>query len=195
MSQLPQTLEGGANSYKVGSLKRRIPAVILATLDNSSVSDLGTINAQLVLKNLNGVLKIQIAASFASVDDGSAITPDEVPAGAATMQLTPAVLTPNQGRIYLRPVFQDPTASPNANNPLPQDLPFGWEFSTEADEVYINFVIDSSLLEGTNLGGAIICAVTIEYNGQWWQTEAVRYAISQVQLTGTDPPRIGTEAG
>lgn len=193
MAQRPQTWEGGSASYKVGSLKRRLPAVILANLDSFTAGDLLTTTRQLVLKNLNGDLNIQIAASFASPTDGTAILPSAIPAGAVTMQLTPVVNTPNAGKIYLRPVFQDPTAASNANNPLPQDLPFGWEFSTEADEIYLDFIINDTLFGATDLQGQIVVAVTIEYNGEWWSTEAVQYAISQVQLTGCQPALIGTE--
>ena len=99
MSQLPQTLGGGSNTYKVGSLKRRLDAVILARLDPLTVGNEGTTTKQLVLKNINGDLNIQIAASFSSPTDGTPIMPDDISAGAATMQLTPSVLTPNAGRI------------------------------------------------------------------------------------------------
>lgn len=192
MAQRPQTWEGGTGSYKVGSLKRRLPAVTLAILDSDTAGDANTTSRQLVLKNLNGDLKIQIAASFGATSDGTALLPAVIPAGTATIQLTPVVNTPNAGKLYLRPVFQDPTAASNQNNPLPQDLPFGWEFSTEADEVYMDFVINDSLLGTTELQGQIVVAVTIEYNGEWWSTEAVQYSIAQVQLTGCQPQLIGT---
>lgn len=195
MSLLPGTREGGTDTFKVGSLKRRLPAIILATLDSSQSSDHGVVDQQIVLKNLSGTLKVQIAASFTSVDGLTPISPDLVPAGAATLQLTPAVLTPNGGKIFLRPVFQDPTASPNSNNPLPQDLPFGWEFTTEADEVYISVSMDNDLFGGSNLDGQIVVAATVEYNGSWWSTEAIKYAISQVQMTTCNPPLFGTAAG
>jgi hypothetical protein len=195
MDRPPQTWEGGSNTFKVGSLKRRLPAVVLATLDSQQASDLGIVAQQIVLKGLSGTLKIQIMAAFSSVDGLTPISPDLVPAGAATIQLTPAVLTPNAGKIFGRPVFQDPTASPNVNTPLPQDLPFGWEFTTEADEVYIDVEIDNTLLDGSKLTGQIVVAATVEYNGSWWSIEAIRYAISQVQLTGCEAPLFGTAGG
>ena len=194
MAFAPQSMEGGSKSYKHGILKRRIPAVILARLDPLTVGNVATTTKQLVLKNLNGDLNIQIAASFSATSDGTAILPAVIPAGAATIQLTPVVNTPNAGKLYLRPVFQDPTAASNENFPLPQDFPFGWEFKTRTDEVYIDVIINNSLFNGTFLDGQIVIAVTIEYDGEWWSTEAVQYAISQVQLTGTQPQNIGTAA-
>ncbi len=188
---LPQTWEGGANSFKVGSLKRRLPAVVIARLSPGATTDNDTAR-QLVLKNLNGDLKIQIAASFSSPTDGTPLLPAVIPAGTVTMQLTPVVNSPNSGKLYLRPVFQDPTALANQNHPLAQDLPFGWEFQTGADEVYIDFVFAPGNIANSNLTGQCVVAVTIEYDGNWWSNEAIKYAISQVQLTGCQPLLIGT---
>jgi hypothetical protein len=194
MDRLPQDWEGGSNTFKIGSLKRRLPAVVLATLNSSQTSSLGTINQHIVLKNLSGSLKCQIMGSFSSIDGKPAIVPASIPAGAVTMQLTPVVLTPNAGKIYGRPTFQDPTALANQNHPLPQDLPFGWEFSTESDEVYIDVVI-ADVFGGLALDGQIVIAASVEYNGDWWSVEAIKYALSRVQLTGANPPQIGTAGG
>src|SRR5882724_11011523 len=133
---MPQTRLGGTNSFKVGSLKRRLDPVIVAILDNTvggpAVPTSET--RRIVLKNLNGDLNIHVCAAAVGPTDGTSIQPAELAAGAATMQLTPVVYTGTQSKIFLRPVFQDPVAAQNENHPLPQDLPFGWEFSTEADE-------------------------------------------------------------
>lgn len=195
MSFSRQTQEGGTSSFKVGSLKRRLPAVIIARIDPGTVGGTGVITRQLVLKNLNGDLKCQIAASFSSPTDGSPLLPAVIPAGFATIQLTPVVNSPNAGKLYLRPVFQDPTAAANQNHPLPQDLPFGWEFSTEADEVYMDFTINTALINTSGMDGQIVLQVTVEYDGEWWSTEAIKFALSQVQVTGTGATVIGTSAG
>lgn len=195
MDRPPQTWEGGSNTFKIGSLKRRLPAVVLATLNSGVTSSLGALQQHIILKNLNGSLKVQIMGSFSSVDGKTPIIPANIPAGAVTMQLTPVVLTPNAGKIFGRPVFQDPTvAATNQNHPLPQDLPFGWEFSTEADEVYIDIAI-ADVFGGLNLDGQIVVAASVEYNGNWWSIDAIKFAISQVQLTGANPYNIGTAAG
>jgi len=192
MDRPPQTWEGGSNTFKIGSLKRRLPAVVLGIFRSDETSNIGTVSQQIILKNLNGSLKIQIMAAWASIDGDTPVTPDDIPAGIATMQLTPVVLTPNAGKIFGRPVFQDPTASPNSNTPLPQDLPFGWEFSTEADEVYIDIEMDTDAFNGTQLNGQLVVAATVEYNGSWWSIDAIKFAISQVQLTGCQAAIIGT---
>jgi hypothetical protein len=98
----------------------------------------------------------------------------------------------NQPKIYLRPVFQNPfAAAPNSNNPLPQDLPFGWEFSTEADEVYIDIQFTMAKAPGS-VDGNVVVQVTIEYNGQWWDTKAIQAALGQVQLTDCQTLTMGT---
>lgn len=195
MAQFPGLWEGGSNSFKAGSLKRRLPAVTVARLDSSMEGNTDTIVQRAILKNLNGDLNIQLVAAFGGPADGQPITPDLIAAGAATMQLTPVVDSPNAGKIYLRPVFQDPSANQNENHPLPQDLPFGWEFQTEADEVYIDITMSNVLFSTTNLEGQILLQATVEYNGAWQNIEAIRYAISQVQLTGLPLQIIGTEGG
>lgn len=188
MSQMPQTLGGGTQGFKVGSLKRRLDAVHLAKLDPSTSGAVsGTATFRIVLKGLNGDLNIHLLAGVVSPDGQTLVDPSQVVAGAATMQLTPVQNLPNAGRVLLRPVFQDPTAAQNENHPLPQDIPFGWEFSTEADEVYVDIVVDLVLIADfadEPLDGLIVVQATVEYNGQWWDTKAVQYALGQVQLSG-----------
>jgi len=183
----PQTAEGSTNSIKRGVLKRRLPAVILARLDPLTPAASAVVPFRLQLKNISGDLNCHICGSFSSPTDGSPINPAFLGPGAVTMQLTPSVLTPNAGRIFLRPVFQDPTAAQNENHPLPQDLPFGWEFQTEADEVYIDVNANQSLITSiqTGLDGQLLVQVTVEYNGQWWDIKAAQEALSRVILQGS----------
>lgn len=187
---LPQTIGGGSHGFKVGSLKRRLDAVTVAILDPLTTGTTGTANFQLFLKNLNADLSVHLFGAFSSPDQ-SGLDPSIIPAGAVTIQLTPRALTPNVGRVYLRPVFQDPTAAQNENHPLPQDLPFGWEFTTNADEVRVDLTVDLGLFDGSE-NGQIIVGCDVEYDGAWWDTEAYRYAISQVQLTKPGVLIIGT---
>lgn len=193
MSGVPDSRIGGTNSYKIGALKRRLDPVIVATMNSAFITDLSTPRAQVILKGLSGDLNVHIAAAPVGSTNGAPITPDQIPAGWATMQLTPAIICGNQPRIYLRPVFQDPFAvAPNSNNPLPQDLPFGWEFSTEADEVYIDIQFNTAIVSFLN--GSVVVQATIEYNGQWWDTKAIQAALGQVQLVGCATIAIATGA-
>jgi hypothetical protein len=192
--EYPNTRIGGTNSYKLGSLKRRLDPVVVAVLSSATEANGNVTLAQLVLKGISGDLNIHIAAAPVGLTDSIPIIPSTIPAGWATMQLTPVVLCGNMPKFYLRPVFQDPfAAAPHSNNPLAQDLPFGWEFSTEADEVYINLTINGGILEGVD--GNVIVQATVEYNGQWWDTKAIQAALGQVQLTDTTPTIIGTLFG
>lgn len=188
----PDSRIGGTNSYKVGSLKRRLDPVIVANLSSAFVSDVLTPTQRLVLKGLSGDLNVHIAAAPVGLTDSTPILPSAIAAGFATMQLTPVIVCGNQAKIYLRPVFQNPfAAAPNSNNPLPQDLPFGWEFSTEADEVYIDIAFNDSLVP-SNANGNVVVQATVEYNGQWWDTKAIQAALGQVQLTDCQTLILGT---
>lgn len=197
MSEFPNTRLGGTNSYKLGDLKRRLDPVVIMIFSSATDGEGGQLTARVVLKGLSGDLNVHILAAPVGVNDSQPLTPDMFAAGWATMQLTPVVLCGNQPKTYLRPVFQDPFAvAPNSNNPLPQDLPFGWEFSTEADEVYCDVVINGETVgvpEG--IDGSIIVQATVEYNGQWWDTKAIQAALGQVQLVGMMPQIIGTFFG
>ncbi len=188
MSFGPQSREGSATSIKHGLLKRRLPAVEIAYLDpNISGAVEGTMDFRLQLKNLSGNLNVHIYAGFATPDSQGGIEAADVTAGAATIQLTPTELTPNNGRVFLRPVFQDPTAAQNENHPLPQDLPFGWEFTTESDEVYIDIVVDLVTIADVidePLEGNLVVGAVVEYNGEWWNIDAAEKAISAVILQG-----------
>lgn len=197
MSGIPDSRVGGTNSYKIGALKRRLDPVVVALLDSTVEADGNTTSVQVVLKGISGDLNCHIAAGPIGKSDGASIMPVSFPAGMGTMQLTPVVMQGNQPKMFLRPVFQDPfAAAPNSNNPLPQDLPFGWEFSTEADEVYIDIVIQNGLTTEVPINGSVVVQATVEYNGQWWDTKAVQAALGQVQLIGvTNPPVIGTFNG
>jgi len=177
--------EGGPDTFKRGSLKRRLPATVIAYLSTSDeTGPLGVQTCRLLLKNLNADLKCHIVAGVISNVGEVPIRPEDVPPDAATLQLIPKVIPPDGPPIFLRPVFQNPALPQQRNNPLPQNLPFGWEFTTNTDEVEITVVIEPSLWVGSDLTGKIAIMVDIEYDGQWWDTKAMQYAIGQVQLTG-----------
>lgn len=191
-----QTREGSSNSIKHGDLKRRLPVVVLANLSSATTgATSGTATFRLQLKNLSGDLNVHVFAGFASPNSQGTIEAGAITAGAATMQLTPTQLTPNAGRVFLRPVFQDPTAAQNENHPLAQDLPFGWEFQTEADEVYIDITVNLVTIAVGALDGLLVVDAVVEYNGEWWDIKAAELAISSVILQGIGIPRIiGTGA-
>ncbi len=185
---MPGIREGSGDAFKRGSLKRRLPAVAIVNLDSSgegSISDGATRTYTLILKNLNADLKIHIAAGPVAETSQAPIKAADVPALAMTMQLTPIANSPSSPPLWLRPVFQDPTLAQNSNNPLAQDLPFGWEFTTNGDDVEILITVDQALLVGTELDGRVVVEVDIEYDGYYWDTKMIQFAIDQVQLTNS----------
>lgn len=198
MSLIPQTRQGGTKSWQVGSLKRRLPVQRFATL-KAVGANTGIQTATFKLTGLSGALSIQIAAGLLA-PDGTMVRPSQYLAGGITMQLTPINNFGDAGRMMLRPVFQDPTLPVNTNNPLPMDLPFGWEFSTECDEVWIDLNVNrdwSSIFLPVNVAEwAAVLEVTIEYTGDWQDINAVETTIGQVNLTpGSEPISVSTNAG
>jgi hypothetical protein len=186
----PGLREGGPNVFKRGSLKRRLPIITIAELTNvgEGFTNPGETTLKLLLKNLNADLKCHIVAAVASNVGNLPVRAEDVPAGAATIQLVPKVIAGDSTPIFLRPVFQDPALAQNENHPLAQDLPFGWEFTTNTDEVEIVIIVDPEALEASQLNGKILVMADIEYDGQWWDTKAMQYAFAQVQLTGPSVP-------
>jgi hypothetical protein len=197
MSLQPATRQGGTKSWQKGSLKRRLPAIRFANLVPGASGDT-TVTSTMKLTGLSGALNVQIAAGFVT-GDGNLIKPVLIMPAGVTMQLTPVNNFGDAGRMMLRPVFQDPALPVNSNNPLPMDLPFGWEFSTECDEVWIDLVINRNWtnfpLASPPLVGTAVVEVTIEYQGQWQDVEAIEFMIGQVNLTDCTPVIIATAGG
>lgn len=191
MRNRPNTQEGGTTGVFAGSLKRRLKAIPLAIF-NSAAETGNIVNGtvfRLLLKGLNGILNVHVAVGIEGAT--GVVRPSQVPAGGATMQLTPINNFPDVAKkVYLREVFQDPTATDNQDHPLAVDIPFGWEGSTEADQIEIEVTVNTLGGDETDvwadslINGRLICEVAVEYNGSWWDVEAVQYALSQVTLEG-----------
>jgi hypothetical protein len=94
--------------------------------------------------------------------------------------------------MQFRPVFQDPTNGTNTNAPQPQALPFSWNFPGECDEAVVVLSFDSAAWDGFDFQGAdevqIVLQVMVEYNGQWWDADAFKLAMGQVQVTPPGSP-------
>jgi hypothetical protein len=186
------TQVGGTDSFQSGSLKRRMPAVEVARMDPTIISGPLALpqTVRLLLKNLYGVLDIQIACGLAGID-GTRVRPTNYPPSPGTLQITPLNNFPDTGPTYLRPLFQDPAAASNENHPLPQDLPFGWEFDTRADQCEIEVVINNSW-GLTGLNGRLLVEVSLEYDGAWWDNKSIQYAMGQVNMDQVQSVLVGT---
>jgi hypothetical protein len=196
---LPNTQQGGTTGVQGGSLKRKLETIVIARLSSSEGTTLaGVTTFRLLLKNLFGVLNLHIACGLDPADSGNVIRPAAIPVnGAGTMQLTPINNFPDAKKVYLRPVFQDPAGVSTENHPLPENIPFGWEDATEADEVEIEVILSPDGWAGTGLNANIDVQVTVEYNGEWWDQKAIQFALSQVTLQGSSVtvPIIATGGG
>lgn len=201
MHGLPNVSEGGTHGVLIGALKRRLKTITIARLSTSEGTTLGvSANSRLLLKNLNGVLNVQLAVGVLSVS-GSPLRPSQYPAAGTafgTVQLTPINNFPDGNqKIYLRPVFQDPAQPQQENHPLPQDIPFGWEFETRADEVEIDVLLTADGWQSSGINGNIVVQATVEYNGSWWDQQAISYALGQVDFMGgpSTVPVISSQIG
>ncbi len=189
-------MEGGADTYKKGSLVRRLKPVRLVNFLTSGDIQSGTITRKLLIQGLSSSVIVHIACAIEG-PQGQPVVPSDYPTTPGTMQLIPIVNPPEGNRIWLREVFQDPTLTPtdNADHPLPQNLPFGWSFSPEgADEVEINVSLDASQYVGSDIQGCLIVTVTVEYVGTWMDPIAFNYNISRPRIIGDvdESPTINT---
>jgi hypothetical protein len=174
---------GGTNSVLKGNLKKRLVTMTIANVSPSGENP-GTVNVQAVIKGLSSVLNIFAGVGACTVDSQGNLTPLPAaswPAGAGTMQITPQTFFGDRGKLEFRPVFQDPTAVDHLNHPLPQALPFSWNFPGECDEAVIDIVLDSAAWAGTGVHVQINLQVMAEYFGPWWDAKAYVEAMGQVQ--------------
>lgn len=189
--------QGGTNAFLGGNFKRKLDPVTVALFASTYPTVPGAQTISLYLKNLCGQLFCHIGAGFSLApgvngnngnnpllpgDWGGGVLP-----GLATMQLTPIMDSGAAPKLALRRVFQDPTALQNQDHPLPQDLPFGWEFTTEADQVLIQIALNTVALANVTFNGiAISVQATVEFIGQQgadWDEQSIRRALGQVILT------------
>lgn len=194
-SGLPNFQEGGTQGARAGILKRRLKSLPLCRLSSTTPESGQLIEEntrwRLMVKGLSGVLNVHIAVAIES-ESNTPVRPADVPAGGATMQLTPINLFPDVAKkMYLREILQDPTATDNADHPMAADIPFGWEGATEADQIEIEVNLIIGVWPGTLLNGRLIAQCTIEYNGAWWDVKAISQALSQVTFEG-GPDDLGT---
>ena len=179
---------GGTRGVLKGNLKRRLVSASLA-FTNVAVETSGLVTLRSVITGLCDVLNVFVGiGAFQVDDDGNEVALPAAlwPAGGGTMQIIPQTNFPDRGKVLLRPVFQNPASlTPHDNDPLPQALPFSWNFPGECDEAVIETILDTGVWEGTDatLGKvAIVLQVMVEYNGYWWDAEAINLALGQVQL-------------
>jgi hypothetical protein len=175
------------DAYRVGDLKRRLDTVGLAKLTNDGLGNLaaaGVYTFRRVVKNINRGLSLHVSVGLVGTGVGAPIESVILPAGAITMQLTPVNVFGDSPPMFLRPVFQDPTFSDNGNHPLPQDCPFGWEFESVGDDVYVDVTVTTALLLSLGITAKLQLQVAAEYSGAWPFPEALKYMLNQVQIAG-----------
>lgn len=178
-------IKGGTRGVLKGNLKRRLDSMTLANITLGEPGE-GNVTVSPLITGLSSVLNVFVGVSAILIDDDGNRTPLPAaswPANAGTIQITPQTNFSDRPKGLLRPVFQDPTAAANENNPLPQDLPFSWNFPGECDEAVLDIVLNKGAWLGFGRGGIQIqLQVMIEYFGPWWDVEAIELAMGQVSM-------------
>lgn len=183
---------GGTKGVLKGNLKRRLVSCTLATMTPGEIGS-GTVTFRGVITGMCSLLNmaVGVGAYVESADgsDNQPLPPSQWPAGAGTIQIIPQSNYPDAPRLQFREVFQDPTAADNADNPLPENLPFSWNFPGEADEAVIEIILDRDAWQGSGLTCKVVMQVWCEYFGPWWDADAYVLAMGQVACTPpTDKP-------
>jgi hypothetical protein len=184
------TETGGTRGVLKGNLKRRMVSCTIATMSPGEAGS-GVVEFRGLIKGMSSVLNMCVAVggyigeAGSGNDDLQALPPTSWPAGAGTIQIIPQSRFGDSPPLQFREVFQDPTAVTNANFPLPEDLPFSWNFPGEADEAVIISRLDRDAWQGSGLTCKIVMQVWAEYFGPWWDVDAYVLAMGQVAV---DPP-------
>jgi hypothetical protein len=174
----------GTDGLLDGELRRYLEPTVLVTFSKTATSfQNGPQTFRVWLRGLSSSLILHIGVGVSSQQQPT------YPATPGTVQLTP---TMNHERksdrpLWLRPVFQDPSASPVNNAPLPVNIPQGWEtYSTSADSVAIDVSMDTTQYATALIEGALQVQVTVEYNGQWQDAHTVRKVLQRVTLQASN---------
>ena len=177
------TRNPGASGYKVGELKEWLDPVPIITLDANAIGadTTGIITSRVLISGLSGSLMCHVGCGMVIPGSNNQVV---YPPSPGTMQLIPISHPPRQPRMHLRPVFQNPAGPAGTSNPLAENIPFGWDFSTEADEVMVEVVVDRGTWNLNYLGanGSIQVHFAIEFNGNWWDVDAIQRVISKVRM-------------
>jgi hypothetical protein len=183
---------GGTNAPLKGNLKRRLVTTTIAAISPGENPG-GTKTVSAVLRGLSKVLDVAVGVGAFTVDAQGNTRPlfaAAWPAGAGTIQITPQGNFPDRGKVPFRPIFQDPTFVDNLNHPLPQALPFSWNFPGEADEAVIDIVLNIAPWAASGTVGEIVLEIWVEYFGPWWDIDAVMVALGQVNCSVPGSPAV-----
>lgn len=179
---------GGTRGVLKGNLKKRLVSCTLAAMEPGEIGE-GTVTFKATIRGMCKLLDMAVAVGAYTVSaDGSdmePLPPSLWPAGAGTLQIIPQSNFGDAPKLQFREVFQDPTATDNADNPLPQNLPFSWNFPGEADEAVVIVILDRDAWQGSGLTCRVVLQIWAEYFGPWWDADAYVLAMGQVNC---DPP-------
>jgi hypothetical protein len=193
----PANREGGTKGYQTGNLRFKLDAVIPFLFSADYPVTTGIKTERLLLRGLSSLLNVQIHVAIRPADGM------DIPAYSAlpgTVQVTPFAKTKDGGMLFLKPLELVPQTIPhqfNLGGPSRQGgsgaLSVGGDFGTSGgDGALIEVVIDPADYAAGSLEGALNVFVEADYNGQWWDIDAIQTLFGQLALSGNDPTRIHT---
>ncbi len=193
----PANREGGASGYQTGNLRFKLDAIIPFLLSSAYPATTGIKTQRLILNGLSSLLNVQI---HVAIRPAEGIDRPDYPALPGTVQVTPFAKTKDGGIMYLKPLGLVPQTIPHQfdlGGPNRQGgsgaLPVGGNFGTSGgDGALIEVVIDPAEYAGGPLEGALNVFVEADYNGQWWDIDAIQTLFGQLRISGNDPIRIHT---
>jgi hypothetical protein len=144
--------------------------------------------SRLKLNGLSPNLNISIAAGVVYTDGGFV---RYYPANPGTLNIIPFQETSDRFKILLKPLTLTPPVLPCAFG-----LGAGWRIGgnlvntelgiNQADGCLVEITIDPAGYVGEPIAGNLIVSVNAEYNGSWWDVEAISRLIGAVNISGTD---------
>ncbi len=193
----PANREGGATGYQTGNLRFKLDAIIPFLFSSAYPASTGIKTQRLILKGLNSNLNVQI---HVAIRPPQGMDRPNYPGLPGTVQVTPFAKTKDGGVMFLKPLGLVPQTIPHQfdlGGPSRQGgsgpLPVGGNFGTSGgDGALIEVVIDPAEWTGTVNEGALNVFVEADYNGHWWDIDAIQTLFGMLSISGDDPVRIQT---
>ncbi len=189
--------QGEASSYRYGRLKRRLPGAVLFRFAASELPNTGVFTKKVRLEGLSSLLNVSIACGLQQGEGG---TPVVYPAAPGTIQVTPFVNPPDiRAPLPIKPLTLVPQTLPHGfaiaggfavnGGTFPLMGQFGMCLADGAD---IEVTVDAAEYQGTGLAASMILVCAAEYNGSWWDVDAIENLLGDFRVSGTKSTLLGT---
>jgi hypothetical protein len=189
--------QGETTSYRYGGLKRKLDASTCFRFVTEESPASGVITKRLRLRGVSSLLNISIAAALM----GSEGSPEPTyPANPGTINLIPWVNPPDiKQPMYLKPATLIPQSIPHAfaiaggfvvnGGPFPLMGQYGTCVCDGAD---IEIQVDAAEYVGSGLTAQLVVVCAAEYNGSWWDVEAIERLLGEFNVNDIKAALVST---